>query len=75
MNEFVVAGLLISPFVKYALIAALIFIPIRSSSLSPDFKNGSGIRCLRKQPFTFALSGGARYSTEGGSLQAVARAG
>jgi protein AaeX len=29
MNEFVVAGLLISPFVKYALIAALIFIPIR----------------------------------------------
>ena len=29
MNEFVVAGLLISPFVKYALFAALIFIPIR----------------------------------------------
>jgi hypothetical protein len=29
MNEFVVAGLLISPLVKYALIAALIFIPIR----------------------------------------------
>ena len=29
MKEFVVAGLLISPFVKYALIAALIFIPIR----------------------------------------------
>jgi hypothetical protein len=29
MNEFVVAGLLISPFVKYALIVALIFIPIR----------------------------------------------
>ena len=29
MNEFVVAGLLISPFVKYVLIAALIFIPIR----------------------------------------------
>jgi hypothetical protein len=29
MNEFVVAGLLISPLVRYALIAALIFIPIR----------------------------------------------
>jgi hypothetical protein len=29
VKEFVVAGLLISPFVKYALIAALIFIPIR----------------------------------------------
>jgi protein AaeX len=29
VKEFVVAGLLISPFVKYALIGALIFIPIR----------------------------------------------
>ena len=29
VKEFVVAGLLISPLVKYALIAALIFIPIR----------------------------------------------
>ena len=29
MKEFVVAGLLISPFVNYALIAALIYIPIR----------------------------------------------
>jgi predicted DNA repair protein MutK len=29
VKEFVFAGLLISPFVKYALIAALIFIPIR----------------------------------------------
>ena len=29
MKEFVVAGLLISPLVKYTLIAALIFIPIR----------------------------------------------
>jgi len=29
MSEFVVAGLLTSPFVKYALLAALIFIPIR----------------------------------------------
>jgi len=29
MNEFVVAGLLISPLVRYALIAALIYIPIR----------------------------------------------
>jgi hypothetical protein len=29
VKEFVVAGLLISPLVKYALLAALIFIPIR----------------------------------------------
>ena len=29
MKEFVFAGLLISPFVEYALIAALIFIPVR----------------------------------------------
>ena len=29
MTEFVVAGLLISPFVKYALIAALAFVPLR----------------------------------------------
>ncbi len=29
MREFVVGGLLISPFVKYALIAALLFIPLR----------------------------------------------
>jgi protein AaeX len=29
VKEFVVAGLLISPLVKYALIAAAIFIPIR----------------------------------------------
>jgi hypothetical protein len=29
VKEFVFAGLLISPFVKYALIAALIFIPVR----------------------------------------------
>ena len=29
MKEFVVGGLLISPFVKYALIAALLFLPIR----------------------------------------------
>jgi protein AaeX len=29
VKEFVIAGLLISPLVKYALIAALIFIPIR----------------------------------------------
>ena len=29
MREFVVAGLLISPFVKYALIAGVLFIPIR----------------------------------------------
>jgi hypothetical protein len=29
MSEFVVAGLLISPFVKYALIAMVLFVPIR----------------------------------------------
>jgi protein AaeX len=29
VREFVVAGLLISPFVRYALIAAVIFIPVR----------------------------------------------
>jgi protein AaeX len=29
VREFVVAGLLISPFVRYALIAAVIFIPMR----------------------------------------------
>jgi protein AaeX len=29
VKEFVVAGLLISPFMRYALIAAVIFIPIR----------------------------------------------
>ena len=29
MKEFVFAGLLISPLVKYALIAALIFVPVR----------------------------------------------
>jgi protein AaeX len=29
VNELVFAGLLISPLVKYALIAALIFIPVR----------------------------------------------
>ena len=30
MQEFVVAGLLISPFVKYALIAGLVFLPVRA---------------------------------------------
>jgi protein AaeX len=29
VREFVVAGLLISPFVRYALIAAVVFIPMR----------------------------------------------
>ena len=29
MKEFVVGGLLISPFVKYALIAGVIFLPVR----------------------------------------------
>ena len=29
MREFVVAGLLISPFVKFALIGALVFVPVR----------------------------------------------
>lgn len=31
MKEFVFAGLLISPLVRYALIAALIFIPVRAA--------------------------------------------
>lgn len=30
MREFVVAGLLISPFVKFALIAGLLFLPVRA---------------------------------------------
>jgi hypothetical protein len=29
MSEFIVAGLLISPFVKYALVTLVIFLPIR----------------------------------------------
>ena len=29
MSEWIVAGLLITPFVKYALIALLVFIPLR----------------------------------------------
>ena len=29
MREFVVGGLLISPFVKYALIAGILFLPVR----------------------------------------------
>ena len=29
MKEFVVGGLLISPFVKYALLALLVFLPVR----------------------------------------------
>lgn len=29
MREFVVAGLLVSPFVKFALLALLIFVPLR----------------------------------------------
>ena len=29
MKEFVVAGLLVSPFVRYALLAGLLFLPIR----------------------------------------------
>ena len=29
MKEFVVGGLLISPFIKYALIAAVLFLPVR----------------------------------------------
>jgi hypothetical protein len=56
MKEFVVAGLLISPFVKYALLAALILIPIRFVLVVTRLQNGSGIRCLRKLPFTSALS-------------------
>jgi hypothetical protein len=55
MNEFVVAGLLISPFVKYALIAALIFIPIRFVLVVTRLQKWC-IRYLRKLPFTSALS-------------------
>ena len=29
MKEFVVGGLLVSPFVKYALLALLVFLPVR----------------------------------------------
>ena len=29
MTEFVVGGLLVSPFIKYALIAVLLFLPVR----------------------------------------------
>ena len=29
MREFIVAGLLISPFVRYALLAAVLFLPLR----------------------------------------------
>ena len=38
MREFVVAGLLISPFVKYALIAGLVFLPIRLILVRVNFQ-------------------------------------
>ena len=37
MREFVVAGLLVSPFVKYALFAALVFVPVRLVLVRLDF--------------------------------------
>ena len=37
MREFVVGGLLISPFVRYALIAGLVFIPVRLILVHLDF--------------------------------------
>ena len=38
MKEFVVAGLLVSPFVKYALLAALVFVPVRLVLVVLDFQ-------------------------------------
>ena len=38
MREFVVAGLLISPFVKYALIAGLLFVPVRLVLIHLEFQ-------------------------------------
>ena len=38
MKEFVVAGLLISPFVKFALIAGVLFLPIRLDPGPPPFR-------------------------------------
>ena len=38
MREFVVAGLLISPFVKYALIAGVLFVPIRLILVHVNFQ-------------------------------------
>ena len=38
MKEFVVAGLLVSPFVKYALLALAVFIPLRFILLALSFQ-------------------------------------
>ena len=38
MREFVVAGLLVSPIVKYALIAGLVFVPVRLVLVVLDFQ-------------------------------------
>ena len=38
MREFVVAGLLVSPFVKYALLAALVFVPVRLILVALNFQ-------------------------------------
>ncbi len=38
MKEFVVAGLLISPFVKYALIAGIVFLPVRFVLVALEFQ-------------------------------------
>lgn len=37
MREFVIGGLLMSPFVRYALIAGLVFIPVRLILVHLDF--------------------------------------
>ena len=38
MRDFIVAGLLISPFVKYALIAGLVFLPVRLMLVHLNFQ-------------------------------------
>lgn len=38
MKEFVVAGVLISPFVKYAIFAGLIFLPVRYLLVALEFQ-------------------------------------
>jgi len=37
MKDFVIGGLLISPFVKYALIAGIVFVPVRLVLVSLRF--------------------------------------
>jgi hypothetical protein len=58
VKEFVFAALLISPLVKYALIAALVFIPIRSVwfSLSLGFKNAFWHPLLMRDAISWSSS-------------------